>query len=223
MPRSRYGRAMIAAVLAAAALAPPQVLVVTETRGFVHDSIPAAKTMVASLGYRTTFLRGASELTAGRLRRAGAVVFLNTSGELHLDAVGKRRLLAYVRNGGGFVGTHSAADTFHSWPAFQRLIGAEFRGHPPPAPGRVDVVDHAFTSTQSFTITEEFYAFHWRTKRQVVARMHDGAPLVWWRRYGRGRVFYDALGHFSATWSEAHQRRLVADGLRWAIGRPAGR
>jgi type 1 glutamine amidotransferase len=46
---------------------------------------------------------------------------------------------------------------------------------------------------------------------------------VWWRRYGRGRVFYDALGHFSATWSEGHQRRLVADGLRWAIGRRPGR
>jgi type 1 glutamine amidotransferase len=214
---------MLAAVLAAAALTSPHVLVVTETRGFVHDSIPAAKAMVASLGYRTTFLKGANELTARRLRDADAIVFLNTSGELHLDAAGKRRLLAYVRDGGGFVGTHSAADTFHDWPAFQRLLGAEFRGHPPPGPGRVDVVDHAFTSTPSFTITEEFYAFRARAKRHVVARMHDGAPLVWWRRYGRGRVFYDALGHFGATWSEAHQRRLVADGLRWAIGRPASR
>ncbi len=226
---------MLAAALVAAALAhpgppaqttplpPPQVLVVTETRGFVHDSIPAAKAMVASLGYRTTFLAGADRLTAGRLRTAGAVVFLNTSGELHLDAAGKRRLLAYVRGGGGFVGTHSAADTFAKWPAFQRLIGAEFRGHPPAGPGRVDLVDHAFTSTRSFAITDEFYAFRGRAKRHVVARVHGGGPLVWWRRYGRGRVFYDGLGHFPATWSDAHQRALVADGLRWAIGRPAPR
>jgi type 1 glutamine amidotransferase len=226
---------MLAAALAAAALAhagplaqttplpPPQVLVVTETRGFVHDSIPAAKTMIASLGYRTTFLRGANGLTAGRLKTAGAVVFLNTSGELHLDAAGKRRLLAYVRHGGGFVGTHSAADTFAKWPAFQRLLGAEFRGHPPAGPGRVDIVDSAFTSTRSFTITDEFYAFRGRAKRHVIARIHHGGPLVWWRRYGRGRVFYDALGHFPATWSDAHQRQLVSDGLRWAIGRPATR
>jgi uncharacterized protein len=221
MPRSRYGRAMIAAVLAAAALAPPQVLVVTETRGFVHDSIPAAKTMVASLGYRTTFLRGASELTAGRLRRAGAVVFLNTSGELRLDAAGKRRLLGFVRGGGAFVGTHSAADTFHDWRGFQDMLGAEFRGHPPAGPGRVDVVDHGFTSARSFTIADEFYVFRARAKRHVVARVHGGGPLVWWRRYGRGRVFYDGLGHFPGTWSEPHQRRLVADGLRWALGRPS--
>jgi type 1 glutamine amidotransferase len=208
---------MIATVLAAAALAQPQLLVVTETRGFVHDSIPAAKTMVASLGYRTTFLRGARELTAARLHKADAVVFLNTSGHLRLDAAGKRRLLAYVRGGGGFVGTHSAADTFDDWPGFQRMLGAEFRGHAPAGPGRVDVVDHSFTSTRSFAITDEFYAFRGRSKRHVVARVHNGGPLVWWRRYGRGRVFYDALGHFPATWSEPHHRSLVADGLRWVV------
>jgi uncharacterized protein len=210
---------MIAAVLAAAAVAPAQVLVVTETRGFVHDSIPAAKAMVGSLGYRTAFLSGARELTARRLRHARAVVFLNTSGELRLDAAGKRRLLAYVRNGGGLVGTHSAADTFHRWPAFQRLLGAEFRGHPPPGPGIVDVVDRAFTATRSFAITEEFYAFRRRAPFHVVARLRGGGPLAWSRRYGRGRVFYDALGHFQATWSDPNHDRLLADGLRWAMKR----
>jgi uncharacterized protein len=210
---------MIAAVLAAAAVAPAQVLVVTETRGFVHDSIPAAKAMVGSLGYRTAFLEGARELTANRLRRARVVVFLNTSGELHVDAAGKRRLLAYVRDGGGFVGTHSAADTFHDWPRFQTMLGAEFRSHPPPGPATVDVVDRAFTATRSFAITEEFYAFKRRAPFHVIARLRGGGPLAWWRRYGRGRVFYDALGHFPATWSDPHQRRLVADGLRWAMKR----
>jgi type 1 glutamine amidotransferase len=212
---------MIAAVLAAAAMAAPQpqLLVVTETRGFVHDSIPAAKAMVASLGYPTRFLGGARELTAARLRGAGAVVFLNTSGELHLDAAGRRRLLAYVRDGGAFVGAHAAADTFSGSPAFHRMLGADFLGHAPAGPGRVDVTDHAFTATRSFAVTDEFYKFRGRAKRHVVARVHGGGPLVWWRRYGRGRVFYDALGHFPATWSEPHQRRLMTDGIRWAVGR----
>jgi hypothetical protein len=52
-----------------------------------------------------------------------------------------------------------------------------------------------------------------------VLREHGGGPLAWWRRYGRGRVFYDALGHFPVTWSEPHQRRLMADGIRWAVDR----
>ena len=212
---------MIAAVLAAAALAvpQPQLLVVTETRGYVHESIPAAKAMVASLGYRTRFLDGATELTAARLRGAGAVVFLNTSGELHLDAAGQRRLLAYVRDGGAFVGAHAAADTFAKSAAFHRMLGADFLGHAPAGPGRIDVVDRAFTATRSFDITDEFYRFRSRAKRHVVLREHGAGPLAWWRRYGRGRVFYNALGHFPATWSEPHQRRLMADGIRWAVGR----
>jgi type 1 glutamine amidotransferase len=214
---------MIAAVLAAAALAAPQpqLLVVTEARGFVHDSIPAAKAMVGSLGYRTRFLRGARELTAARLRGAGAVVFLNTSGDLHLDAAGRRRLLAYVRDGGAFVGAHAAADTFPAWPAFHRMLGADFLGHAPARaapPTRIDVVDHTFTMLRTFAIGDEFYRFRVRAKRHVVVREHGGGPLAWWRRYGRGRVFYDALGHFPATWSEPHQRQLMADGIRWALG-----
>jgi type 1 glutamine amidotransferase len=215
---------MIAAVLAAAALAAPQpqLLVVTETRGFVHDSIPAAKAMVASLGYRTRFLNGARELTAARLRGADAVVFLNTSGELRLDGAGRRRLLVYVRDGGAFVGAHAAADTFSDWPAFHRMLGADFLGHAPPTltpPTGVDVVDRAFTTVRSFAIGDEFYRFRARAKRHVVIREHGGGPLAWWRRYGRGRVFYDALGHFRETWGEPHQRQLMADGIRWAVGR----
>jgi type 1 glutamine amidotransferase len=215
---------MFAAVLAAAALAAPQpqLLVVTETRGFVHDSIPAAKAMVASLGYRTTFLAGARQLTAARLRGAGAVVFLNTSGELRLDGAGRRRLLAYVHDGGAFVGAHAAADTFPDWPAFHRMLGADFLGHAPARlapPTRIDVVDHAVTTLPTFAIGDEFYRFRARAKRHVVVREHGGGPLAWWRRYGRGRVFYDALGHFPVTWSDAHQRQLMADGIRWALGR----
>src|SRR3954447_22711159 len=168
---------MIAAVLAAAALAAPQpqLLVVTETRGFVHDSIPAAKAMVGSLGYRTRFLRGARELTAARLRGAGAVVFLNTSGDLHLDAAGRRRLLTYVRDGGAFVGAHAAADTFPAWPAFHRMLGADFLGHapasPPPPPPRAAprrptaAPAHPYPALPISASGDEFYRFRARAKR----------------------------------------------------------
>ena len=218
---------MIAAVLAAAALAAPQpqLLVVTETRGFVHDSIPAAKAMVGSLGYRTRFLHGARELTAARLRGAGAVVFLNTSGELHLDSAGRRRLLAYVHDGGAFVGAHAAADTFSGWPAFHRMLGADFLGH---APARADPAHahrrrrpHLHDAARRSRSATSSIASGSGAKRHVVIREHGGGPLAWWRRYGRGRVFYDALGHFPATWSEPHQRQLMADGIRWAVGRGA--
>ena len=215
-------RRMIAAVLAAAALAAPQpqLLVVTETRGFVHDSIPAAKAMVASLGYRTRFLNGARELTAARLRGAGAVVFLNTSGELRLDARGtapaaglraRRRRLRRRARGRRHLPRTGRPSTACSAPTSSAT-------RPPRAapPTRIDVVDHAFTTLRTFAIGDEFYRFRARAKRHVVVREHGGGPLAWWRRYGRGRVFYDALGHFPATWSDAAP--APAHGRRHPLG-----
>ena len=204
----------------AAAAVTAELLLVSEARGFVHASIPAAVRSVEHLGYRTRVLHDADELTAARLAGARAVVFLNTSGEL--GAAPRRRLLAWVRDGGAFVGAHAAADTWPSSRAFDDMLGADFTGHGPPAVRRVSIVDRRFTTQRSFAIREEFYAFRGRTRRHVIARRPDGGALVWTRRYGHGRVFYDALGHFGATWRDGRQRRLMADGLRWATRRDRG-
>jgi uncharacterized protein len=206
--------------MVAAAAVTAQLLLVTEARGFVHHSIPAAVRSVEHLGYRTRLLSGADQLTAARLRGARAVVFLNTSGDLHLDTAGRRRLLGWIRDGGAFVGAHAAADTWPAWRGFHDMLGADFLGHGPPAVRRVRIVDARATSQRSFSIREEFYKFRGRPGRRVIARRPDGGALVWTRRYGRGRVFYDALGHFAATWRDPRQRRLMADGLRWATARP---
>ncbi len=45
------------------------------------------------------------------LRDYAAVVFY-TTGELPMSADQKAALIAFVRDGGAFVGVHSAADTF---------------------------------------------------------------------------------------------------------------
>src|SRR5688500_1295941 len=81
-----------------------RVLLVTEARGYVHESIPAATAFFARLGERSDdyevvpLQRGAVQLTGRRLRRAHAVVFANTSGELPLpDRPALRR---FVRRGG---------------------------------------------------------------------------------------------------------------------------
>src|SRR5262249_34679783 len=39
-----------------------------------------------------------------------------------------------IRAGGGFVGVHSATDTFYRWPEYGKLVGGSFDGHSwPPA------------------------------------------------------------------------------------------
>jgi type 1 glutamine amidotransferase len=44
-------------------------------------------------------------------------------------------------------------------------------------------------------------------------------PLVWARRYGAGRVFYDALGHSLESWEHRLHRRILARGVAWALAR----
>lgn len=213
-----------------------RVLVVSEARGFVHASIPAAVSYFRELGrrsprYEVVHLRGgAAALTRSRLRRADGLVFANTSGELPLPD--RAALARFLRSGGALVGTHSASDTFHRWPGWRRMIGAEFLRHGVPAIGRVTVRDRRHPATRrlptSFRLREEFYEFTSAplTGTRVLLALDPASigdelrrsiPLAWSRRYGRGRVFYNALGHFSETWSDPRQRRLVADGLRWAL------
>ncbi len=213
-----------------------RVLVVSEARGFVHDSIPDAVSFFRTLGRRSRRfdvvpLEGAAALTRARLRRADAVVFANTSGELPLPSRGA--LLRFVRRGGGLLGTHSASDTFHSWPAWGPLIGGEFQRHGVPTEGRILVEDRRHPATsrlpRAFRLTEEFYEFTSSPRRRtrvllsldessVDDELRPDIPLVWSRREGRGRVFYNALGHFPATWRDRRQRLVTAGGLRWALG-----
>jgi type 1 glutamine amidotransferase len=237
----RY-RVVICALLVAIAAAAParaseeRVLLVTEARAFVHDSIPEARAFFTGLGERSSRydvvqLSGAAKLTSRRLRRADAVVFANTSGELPLPD--RRALLRFVRRGGAFIGAHSASDTLHSWPGYTRLLGGEFVRHGAVEPGRLIVSGRRHAVTRglpgSFDLTDEFYEFAAPVpaRTRVLVRLDPESvpdeigqtlPLVWARRYGRGRVFYNALGHRTETWRDRNFRRLLTRGVAWSLG-----
>jgi type 1 glutamine amidotransferase len=205
-----------------------RVLVLSEAKGFVHDSIPTAVATFERFGrlssrYDVVHLRGgAAQLTPARLRGARAVVFANTTGELPLTPAAKIALVAFVRGGGGLVGTHSAADTFHDWPRFTNMLGGEFKTHPPPFTATLAVTPHAITRglPRSLPLHEEYYEFTTDAARRahVLMRIDAARPLVWCRHEGRGRVFYSALGHFNETWTNPRIRTMTARGLAWALG-----
>jgi type 1 glutamine amidotransferase len=207
------------------------VLVLTQTLGYHHASIPAAKAALSRIAardgrYRLVFLPSATKLTPHVLAHASAVVFLLTTGTLPLTPTDKRALVAFVHRGGGLVGFHSATDTFHHWPAYIRLMGAEFSHHPHPSTQRVTVVDRSTPMTRTlpkaFKIHEEFYVFSHDplSHLHVLARLNGLVhhPLVWCHRAERGRVFYDALGHFTKTWSNPDQIAMATGGIAWATG-----
>src|SRR4051794_8903859 len=184
-PVSRRGRAprssgcgAICTTWGVVAEVPPTVLVVSETAGFHHDSIPAQQAFLRSLrGLRVVVLPRVAQLTAARLRGARAVVFASTSGEPRFSATARRALLRFVRDGGGFVGTHSASDTFARWPGYVRLLGTRFPRHGPIEARRVVVADRRHSITRglgaSFVHTDEYYRFVSPPRAHVLLR--DGA------------------------------------------------
>jgi type 1 glutamine amidotransferase len=216
--------ALVAAALLA--LAPPAsaesrtVLVVSEARGFVHESIPAARAAIARVPGIDAREIAAADLTPARLRGADAVVFAVTNGDIPGD---RRALRRFVRRGGGLAGFHSASATFRSWPRWETLLGGRFVRHDAPSTETIRVrTGHPAVRgvPASFSLHEEYYRHEPGVARRARVLARWGAerlPLVWVRTPGRGRVFYDALGHFDATWSDPRHEALVRSGLRWIL------
>lgn len=109
------------------------VLVFTKTSGFYHDSIPAGIESIRSLGAQGGFdvdaTADAAAFADQNLSRYRVVVFLNTTGDM-LGTGEQTAFEKFIRNGGGFVGIHSTADTEYDWPWYGWLIGTYFSSHP---------------------------------------------------------------------------------------------
>src|SRR5260370_38650914 len=98
---------------------PKRVLYMTHSSGFVHDSIPTSCDVMQPLAIRSGQFDvlcsdDLSLISADNLQNFDIVYFF-TSGELELSDQQKADLLAFVRNGKGFGGVHSATDTLYTW------------------------------------------------------------------------------------------------------------
>jgi len=168
-------------------------------------------------------------------------VFFYTTGELPLDEPAKRALMDFIRDGGGFVGSHCATDTFYQWKDYGLMLGGYFNGHPWHEKIRVKVEapDHPAVAhiPDGFELTDEIYQFKapWSRDRMRVlmsldtesvdmtrgsVRREDGDfAIAWTRQEGEGRVFYTSLGHRDEVWRSAWFRDHLVEGILWAAGR----
>lgn len=141
-------------------------------------------------------------------------------------------LLTAVENGAGFGGWHGGmADAFRDSVEYQFMVGGQWVAHP----GNiidytVHISDHDDPITASlgdFEMHSEQYYLHVDPSNTVLATTtFDGAyhdwidgvvmPVVWKRRWGKGRVFYCSLGHVAADFDVPEAREIVRRGLLWA-------
>ncbi len=221
-----------------------RILYFTHSAGYRHEVIPVSRQILEQIGetsprFEVVTSEDVAVFSSQNLRRYGAVMFF-TTGELPMNDAQRQALIEFVRNGGGFLGVHSATDTFYEWLEYGKLIGGYFDQHPWHQAVRVDVADRsdplvAFIGP-SMTLTDEIYQIrdfdvggsHVLLRlnpasvdltRENVHQHPYGWPLAWTRAYGNGRVFYTALGHEEAVWRDARYQAMLHNAVLWAAGK----
>ncbi len=222
-----------------------KLLVVTVTKGFRHgDSIPVAEKVIAELGaksgkfdvdYVRTDEDMAQKMTVAALKNYDGVFFASTTGDLPLPD--KEGFLAWIKEGHGFCGAHAAADTFHGFPAYIEMIGAEFETHGAQVEveGLIEDDNHPATKVfnkQPFKAFDEIYIFKnydWKKVHALIGmdkHPNTKAPgyyaLSWCKEYGKGRVFHTSLGHRVDIWQKPWYQEHVLGGILWSLKEAKG-
>ncbi|MEW5978694.1 MAG: ThuA domain-containing protein [Acidobacteriota bacterium] len=247
----RRGRMLsLAAVVAVALLAPTltlmpnspkrKLLYLTHSAGFKHSVLPLSEQIVKEIGVRSgafeaTSTQDCSLINADHLKNYDALVFY-TTGELPFSEAQKQAFLDFIKSGKGFVGVHSATDTFYQWPEYGQIIGGYFDQHPWHEDVNIEVLDPKHPAVRhlapSFEIKDEIYQFKdfLKDKLHVLLKLDNRSvdlnaknvkrpdqyfALSWTNQYGKGRIFYTALGHRDEVWQDSRFQEHLLNGIRW--------
>lgn len=156
---------------------------------------------------------------------AGVVVY-TTGFENELTPEREHGLLEFVRQGGGFVGIHSAADSFRGSRAYVEMLNGEFLTHPVQHEFKVSITSNKHYLTvrmPDFDIYDEMY--HLQNfdpgRCTVLAQtqwLGQQMPMAFVRDYGQGRVAYLANGHSAQAWHHPEFKKLLIRAIAWSTG-----
>ncbi|ACB77797.1 ThuA domain-containing protein [Opitutus terrae] len=235
------------ALLAAPAMRAEQfsALLFSKTAGWHHDSINTGVIAIQALGklhdFNVFWTEDANRVFNDKeLAKYKVVIFLCTTGDV-LNDQQQAAFEKFIKNGGGFVGIHSASDTEYEWPWYTKMVGRMFHIHPVVQTATMKVEDYNFPGmdrfAKRFLFTEEWYEFgppqsqalkyllsvdektykpaaNWGTKQGK--GMGDFHPTSWYQNYDGGRAFYTAMGHLPATYLDANFIHHIYGGIYWA-------
>ncbi len=262
---SIVGSLLLTVVAATSSAQTPKkkILVLTFSEGFKHSALELCEQTLAKIGRDSGVFEAdclnmwklkpeeidLSFLTKEKLNEYDGVFFYTSSNKEAKDKdllTEEQRVafLEYIKSGHGFIGCHSASDTFYHWKEFGDLLGAYFVNHPwgaGDAPVTIKVEDKTHPATRmlgdSWTIQDEIYQFkepYSREKLHVLMSLDttktdmkkDGLlygpegdyALAWCHEYGKGRSFFTALGHREDVWTNPKFQEHLLGGIKWALG-----
>lgn len=192
------------------------------------------------------YAKGGKKQSRGRNLDFFDVVVMYVNGEPNLDDRRRQDLLDFIgKDGKGFVGVHTATSAGYYWPEWGQMIGGYFDNHPwgvvdstviverPEFPGMAGFVADPRVRDEMYAMTAEPFS---RKNVDVLMRLDtskldmtnpqihrtDGDfPQAWVKNYGKGRVFYSALGHPDAAWDDPRVQTMYLEAIRWAAGKIA--
>ena len=216
--------------------------------GYEHQSMPDAKKLLERLGEKNGWevisSRDSSVLTELDLGTFDVVVFNNNCGNKGpvMKPAEQKALQEFVRNGGGFLGVHTAGalwkegGDFQTW--YEGLVGARQVRHPKVQRARLVVEDRTHPATrhlpEEWFVTDEWHIFDRNPREKVNVlisldessyqgkanqKMGGDHPFVWYHEYDGGRSFFTSLGHTVEIYTNPDFEKLVEGAVLWTSGR----
>ncbi len=202
-----------------------------------HDPVPTSELVAKTLRARGVEVdiqdTQACLLEPDLAERYQVIVPVWTMGEIGKAEL--QALIGAVQKGVAVGGWHGGAgDAFRQSTQYQFMIGGQWVAHPGGVIDyRVNIVQHdhpILKGLKDFDMHSEQYYMHVDPNSNVLATTTfdarhaewiDGTvmPVVWTRRYGKGRVFYSSLGHVIADFERTPEvLEITVRGLMWAAG-----
>jgi len=242
---------------------PQKVLYYTQSSGFEHspvhrngDELGYSEKVLTALGKQAGFdvvCTKDGTVFDGDLSQYDCFAFYTCGNLLNPDkrrseppmtAAGKQKFLEAIAAGKGFVGFHSAADSFHSagprdqiqseLDPYIAMLGGEFVKHGPQQVATLTVVDPSFPGADgmgsAYKVNEEWYALKNFAKDMHVILVQETEgmkgdcyqrppfPATWARKHNQGRVFYTSFGHREDIWDNPVVQKLILGGFAWSMG-----
>ncbi len=162
----------------------------------------------------------------------GLALIVQAVTQTEITAEQEKGLLEAVKSGVGLAGWHGGlADSFRSNVEYEFMVGGQWVAHPG---GVIDYDVHISNAKDpitrgltDFKMHSEQYYMHVDPGVRVLATTTFSGqyapwikgvvmPVVWKKRYGKGRVFYTSLGHVAADFDVPQVKEIVQRGLLWA-------
>jgi type 1 glutamine amidotransferase len=235
-----------------------RILMVTQSQGFKHgsvtrkeDKLAPAEQALTEIGIKSNLFRVdctqdvAKDFTKENLKNYD-IVFFYTTGDLPISDEAKEYFIKewLPTKGHGFIGAHSAADTYHNYQPYWDMIGGTFNGHPWNSGDTVTISIHdknhpaskpwtADGAKDEFEIQDEIYQFkNWQPEKVRVLMSLNMAktklkkpyhvPILWVKNYGDGKAMHMSLGHNESVWANETYRASLLGGIRWVLNLDEG-